>query len=190
MVMGKPRPLLSVLLLSLAGLFVICTEGLNFQSGRRIIIQRPFVALAPFVVGRASARADPPLVGRFEKLNGALSFIGSWDYRASKGPEAGELRFQKDGEVELVSKSGEVLAVGAVPWRYESAKSGDTSVRLSFTLDAEGYDVLILSGTLTTEGGPGRLMEGIIETGRAEIGARGGGPRKQVGEFSARSIGF
>ena len=155
------------------------------------------VALPP--AAPVNAAPQPPLVGRFEPLKGALSFIGSWDYAGTVGPPKGELRFLRDGDVELV-KDGAVLAVSAAPWKYESAKSAlETSVALSFTIDASGLaegeggydDVLILSGTVETvaaEPGQARAMTGVIEVGRAEVGARGGGPRKKVGEFTARGF--
>ncbi len=137
-----------------------------------------------------------PLVGRFEPLKGANSFIGSWKYEGTKGIPQGELVFLKNGEVELRSiatssngdddYSSRVLAVGAVPWKYISPKGANTMVTVSFTLDEDGQDdVLIFEGVVDSAGGPERTLEGIIATGRAEIGARGSGPMKQVGSFKA-----
>ena len=136
----------------------------------------------------SAAASGIPLMGRFEQLTGAKSFIGSWKYEATKGP-SGELVFLKNGEVELRSREdpSSVIGVGAVPWKYVSPKGRDTIVSVSFTLDADGQDdVLILQGTLDSAGEQGRIMEGSIETGRAEVGARGGGPRKRIGSFSAQ----
>jgi len=138
-------------------------------------------------------------VGRVEQLKGAKSFIGSWRYQANVEPSEGELVFLADGDVELrnltTSRTGDsesdILAVGAVPWKYASASKG-TMVTVSFTLDVEGQDdVLILQGNLDYSAAvsKGRFrMEGSIETGRAEIGARGAGPRTRVGSFSATRL--
>ncbi|GFH54118.1 hypothetical protein CTEN210_10594 [Chaetoceros tenuissimus] len=96
-----------------------------------------------------------PLIGRFEKLTGANAFIGKWSYEATKGVERGILVFLKNGEVELRSEDGEVIAVGAVPWKYVSPKGTDTIVTLTFTLDEyDQDDVLIFQGKLDSAGGP------------------------------------
>eukprot|EP00591_Stephanopyxis_turris_P002177 CAMPEP_0195530174 /NCGR_PEP_ID=MMETSP0794_2-20130614/32976_1 /TAXON_ID=515487 /ORGANISM="Stephanopyxis turris, Strain CCMP 815" /LENGTH=193 /DNA_ID=CAMNT_0040661623 /DNA_START=143 /DNA_END=725 /DNA_ORIENTATION=- len=150
----------------------------------------PSLILAPTAAHAdlASAASNGvPMLGRFEKLTGAMSFIGSWRYEANAGPKTGELVFLKNGEVELRSldDSSVVVGVGAVPWKYVSPKGGDTIVNVSFTIDA-GEDVLILQGAVDSAGGQERVLEGSIETGRAEVGARGGGPRKKIGSFSAR----
>ena len=132
-----------------------------------------------------------PLLGRFEKLSGANSFIGKWKYEATKGIRQGELVFLKNGEVELrsVEDTTRVIAVGAVPWKYVSPKGSDTMVTVTFTLDEEGQDdVLVFQGVLDAAGGPNREMEGAIATGRAEIGARGSGPMKKVGSFKAQFV--
>ena len=135
-----------------------------------------------------AAESGIPLIGRFEKLTGANAFIGKWSYEATKGVARGILVFLKNGEVELRSEDGEVIAVGAVPWKYVSPKGGDTIVTLTFTLDEyDQDDVLIFQGKLDSAGGPQRKMEGSIATGRAEIGARGSGPNK-VGSFQASFI--
>ena len=149
-------------------------------------------ALSPAPTGAnagagSTASVSVPLVGRFERLKGANSFIGSWQYEATEGVGRGVLCFLKNGEVELLSDdSSAVVAVGAVPWKYVSPKGTDTMVTVTFTLDEDGQDdVLIFQGTMDSMGGPGRTMEGSIATGRAEIGARGGSPMKQVGSFKA-----
>jgi hypothetical protein len=139
----------------------------------------------------SAAAKGVPLVGRFEKLNGANSFIGSWKYEATKGISKGELVFLKNGEVELRSSEDPtlVMAVGAVPWKYVPPKGSDTMVTVTFTLDEDDQDdVLIFQGLLDAAGGPNRDMDGIIATGRAEIGARGGGPMKKIGSFKGQFI--
>ena len=174
----------SVLLYLFFFLGLHTTTGLahGYSSVRRGLLAAPQLLMS------APAVAQPPLVGRFEPLKGALSFIGRWEYTATVGP-SGELRFLKSGDVELVDTGSQsTIAVSASPWKYESSKAGDEEISISFTLDVD--DVFILSGSLESMGGPGRLMKGIVETGRAEIGARGGGPREKIGEFTARSIGF
>eukprot|EP00957_Ditylum_brightwellii_P012201 921770-Ditylum_brightwellii.AAC.1 len=137
----------------------------------------------------SAAANGVPLVGRFEKLKGANSFIGRWKYEADKGIENGQVVFLKNGEVELRSYNDPsmVVAVGAVPWKYVSPKGSDTMVTVTFTLDEDGEDdVLIFQGTLDSAGGPDRMMTGAIATGRAEIGARGSGPMKKIGSFQAK----
>lgn len=130
-----------------------------------------------------------PLVGRFEQLKGANSFIGGWKYEATNGIPEGELFFLKNGEVELRSEES-IIAVGAVPWKYVAPKGADTIVRVTFTLDEDGQnDVLVFEGSFDAAAGPNRIMVGSIGTGRAEIGARGGGPIKQVGSFKATFLG-
>jgi len=139
----------------------------------------------------SAAAKGVPLVGRFEKLNGANSFIGSWKYEATKGISKGELVFLKNGEVELRSSEDPtlVMAVGAVPWKYVPPKGSDTMVTVTFTLDEDDQDdVLIFQGLLDAAGGPNRDMDGIIATGRAEIGARGGGQMKKIGYFKGQFI--
>ena len=177
----------SVLLYLFFFLGLHTTTGLahGYSSVRRGLLAA--FPTSPLLIS-APAVAQPPLVGRFEPLKGALSFIGRWEYTATVGP-SGELRFLKSGDVELVDTGSQsTIAVSASPWKYESSKAGDEEISISFTLDVD--DVFILSGSLDSMGGPGRLMKGIVETGRAEIGARGGGPREKIGEFTARSIGF
>ncbi len=137
----------------------------------------------------SAAASGVPLMGRFEALTGANSFIGVWKYTATKGIPEGELVFLKNGDVELRSAedSATVIGVGAVPWKYVSPKGTDTMVTVTFTLDEDDQDnVLIFKGTLDSSGGPDRTMEGEISTGRAEIGARGSGPMKKVGTFNAQ----
>ena len=138
----------------------------------------------------SAAASGVPLLGRFEQLKGANAFIGSWKYECTKGIPQGELVFLKNGDVELrsVDDSSVIIGVGAVPWKYVSPKGADTVVTISFTLDEDGQDdVLIFQGTLDTvnAAGPDRIMEGSIATGRAEIGARGSGPMRRVGSFKA-----
>jgi len=174
------------------------------QNNRRAFISKfPFLGTSvgcfacieawprPAKADLASAGASGvPMLGRFEKLAGANSFIGAWDYTGTKGPPAGELVFLKNGDVELRSldDSSVLIGIGAVPWKYVSPKGPDTMVRVSFTVDVEGQDdVFIFQGVLDSAGGPDRIMEGSIETGRAEVGARGGGPRKRVGSFAAKA---
>jgi hypothetical protein len=138
--------------------------------------------------GTQSANANSvPLVGRFEPLKGAKSFIGSWKYEATKGTPEGVLVFLKNGEVELRSSedSSTVIAVGAVPWKYVSPKGSDTMVVVTFTLDNGEDDVLIFDGLVDSVGGPDRVLQGTISKGRAEIGARGGGPLKEIGSFKS-----
>ena len=160
----------------------------NIGADRRTFFRvGTLVGLGLGLKSPGEARAsDVPLLGRFESLKGANSFIGNWQLEATKGP-SGELVFLGDGDVELRGPGAEVVAVSAVPWRYVSPKGGDTTVEVSFTLDCEcEKDVLIYQGTFDLAAGPGRIMRGSIETGRAEIGAKGGGPRKNVGMFTAR----
>ena len=136
----------------------------------------------------SAAESGIPLIGRFEKLTGANAFIGKWSYEATKGVARGILVFLKNGEVELRSEDGQVIGVGAVPWKYVSSKN-DAIVTVTFTLDEyDQDDVLIFQGKLDSAGGPQRIMEGSIATGRAEIGARGSGPFKKVGSFQASFI--
>jgi hypothetical protein len=153
------------------------------------VLPNALVAAFSLTIDKKVANAVP-LVGRFEALKGANSFIGSWKYEATKGISQGELVFLKNGEVELRSGSDDgsptVIAVGAVPWKYVSPKGADTMVTVTFTLDEDGQDdVLIFQGLVDSAGGPDRVLEGKIATGRAEIGARGSGPMKQVGSFKA-----
>lgn len=180
-------------------LSLLRVSSLNQSHGASAVQRRAFLsdALRPPVVAaalasapsRAAAVADGvPLVGRFEPLKGAKSFIGSWRYEATVGATDGVLCFLKNGEVELRARedTSAVVAVGAVPWKYVSPKGSDTRVTVTFTLDEDDQDdVLIFQGTMDSAGGPGRVLEGSIATGRAEIGARGGGPMKLVGSFKA-----
>jgi len=139
----------------------------------------------------SAAASGVPLVGRFEKLNGASTFIGTWKYEATKGIPQGDLVFLKNGDVELRSSEDStlVIAVGAVPWKYVSPKGSDTTITITFTLDEEGQDdVLIFQGVIDLAGGTDRDMEGIIATGRAEIGARGSGPMKKIGSFKGKFV--
>ena len=65
--------------------------------------------------------------------------------------------FLKNGDVELRSAddSSTVIGVGAVPWKYVSPKGADTMVTLTFTLDEDDQDnVLIFQGTMDAAGGP------------------------------------
>lgn len=164
----------------------------------KLALGGPAIGAACVAAGPWPAKADlasagangVPMLGRFEKLTGANSFIGNWKYEGTKGPPTGELVFLKNGEVELRSLNDPsiILGVGAVPWKYVSPKGQDTMVKLSFTIDADDEDdVLIFQGELDSAGGPDRMIEGSIETGRAEVGARGGGPRKRVGSFAAKA---
>ena len=139
----------------------------------------------------SAASSGLPMVGRFEQLKGANAIIGNWDYEATKGIKQGRLVFLKNGEVELRSTDdlSTVVAVGAVPWKYISPKGTDTLVTVTFTLDEDNEeDVLIFQGLFDAAAGPSRIMEGSIATGRAEIGARGSGPMKRIGSFKATFV--
>lgn len=171
--------------------------GTSSTAGVSPFLLSPSLPRPAFADLPGAAASGVPLLGRFEPLTGAKSFIGSWRYEGrGRGPEIGKLVFLKNGEVEFRSLEEEkedslstVLGVGAVPWKYVSPKGGDTIVTVTFTLDVDGEDdVLIFQASLDSAGGPQRVMEGSIETGRAEIGARGGGPRKRVGSFKAQFI--
>uniref|UniRef100_A0A7S1FUC2 Uncharacterized protein n=1 Tax=Corethron hystrix TaxID=216773 RepID=A0A7S1FUC2_9STRA len=161
------------------------------SARRRFFAGCSSALLSPMIVppSASGAAASVPLVGRFEPPRGASSFLGSWNYEATAGIPRGVLSFLKNGEVELLRYDDPklVLAVGAVPWKYVSPKGSDTFVTVTFTLDEDGEDdVLIFSGVLDSAAGPDdRVMEGSISTGRAEIGARGGGPMRKAGSFRA-----
>lgn len=156
----------------------------SILSGIGILVSIPNKANADL---NSAAEAGLPLVGRFEALKGAKAFIGTWKYEATTGISSGTLIFLKNGEVELWDEHHEqLLAVGAVPWKYGTVKGSENLVIVTFTLDQD--DVLIYQGILDSAGGPERVMEGTISIGRAEIGARGSGPRKEVGTFSAKYI--
>ena len=161
------------------------------ESRRRFFLDTflPHTLVATYALtSNTKSASGVPLVGRFEPLKGASSFIGRWKYEATKGIPQGELVFLKNGEVELRSgdDSSTVIAVGAVPWKYVSPKGADTMVTVTFTLDeVDQDDVLIFEGVVDSAEGPDRLLQGSIGTGRAEIGARGSGPMKRVGSFKA-----
>jgi hypothetical protein len=160
----------------------------NFLSGLGIVVltSLPNKANADL---QSAAEAGLPLVGRFEALKGAKAFIGAWEYEATVGIPSGKLVFLKNGEVELRdTKNEQVMGVGAVPWKYGTVKGSENLVVVTFTLDQDQEDVLIYEGILDSAGGPERVMEGTVSIGRAEIGARGSGPRKEVGTFSATFI--
>lgn len=194
---------------------------------------RPEAAFADL----ASAGANGlPLLGRFEPLRGASSFIGEWQICSTvgppDGPSAGVLTFQKDGDVVLRSADGKaMLGVSAAPWvrklrgvelnarpasilychstslidpvngaklahaehhltkcsarvpslsqRYVSPKSGETLVKVSFTMDAvEVGDVLYYEATVDSALGPERELRGSIETGFG----------RRVGSFTASPV--
>mmetsp|Transcript_5551 Transcript_5551/g.8205 ORF Transcript_5551/g.8205 Transcript_5551/m.8205 type:complete len:203 (+) Transcript_5551:61-669(+) len=184
----------------LVAFFAVRTQALSRALSRREMIKKSLAAggsIAAVSLGfeprpaiadlNSAAAGGLPLLGRFEPLKGAKSFIGIWSYQADFGP-SGQLAFLKNGEVELRSLENDsrIIGVGAVPWKYVSSKGSDTIVSVSFTIDAKGQnDVLIFQGSLDSAAGPDRTMQGTIETGRAEIGARGGGPRTRVGSFKA-----
>lgn len=164
-----------VLLLS----WMLSAVALKLPLSRSALVKGG-LALAAAPLTQQPAIADEP-------LKGAKAFIGSWKFEASKGP-TGELIFKRNGEVELRhGTEQQVIGIGAVPWQYVAPKGSDTMVSLSFTLDCESErNVLIYQGTVNSAGGPQRQMEGSVETGRAEIGARGGDyGRKRVGSFTA-----
>lgn len=158
----------------------------SIVSGAGIILSSPKNANADL---NSAAEAGLPLVGRFEALKGAKAFIGTWKYEATTGIPSGTLIFLKNGEVELWDDDhGQLLGVGAVPWKYGTVKGSENLVLVTFTLDQDQEDVLIYQGTLDASGGPARVLQGTVSIGRAEIGARGSGPRKEVGTFSAKFI--
>ena len=160
------------------------TSALTLQCGpsyRRRALLNAGAALSIFPLGGTQPAAA--------KDNAAKSFIGKWKLDATKGPSA-ELVFLRNGEVELRDGSSKVC-IGAVPWQYAAPKGGDSVVTLSWTLDCESErNVLIYQGTLDSAKDPAtRVMEGFIETGRAELGASGGDyGRKRVGSFSAMPV--
>ena len=143
---------------------------------RRAFMSRPALTLlaATFTaVGRlplpASAANNVPLLGRFEALKGAKSFIGRWELLTTEGPQ-GDLQLSKSGDVELRERgSNRILGYGTEPWSYFSAKGDDTLVRLSFNVDVDtaDYGVLVYRGVVDSAGGPDRVMEGtILSNGR------------------------
>jgi hypothetical protein len=82
-----------------------------------------------------------PLLGRFEALKGAASFIGTWQLGGpeSAGPR-GVLSLLRSGDVELRTASGAVIGLGTAPWTYVSPKGSDTTVALRFVLDVDDPD--------------------------------------------------
>uniref|UniRef100_A0A7S3QJ92 Uncharacterized protein n=1 Tax=Chaetoceros debilis TaxID=122233 RepID=A0A7S3QJ92_9STRA len=197
--MFNSRSLLSFLILihgtrALSQPVQVRTEKSNqrrafFKAFVPSFISLGYVAAKPEEASANAVSSGVPLVGRFEELKGANSFIGVWSYTATKGIKEGDLVFLKNGDVELRSAddSSTVIGVGAVPWKYVSPKGADTMVTVTFTLDEDDQDnVLIFQGTMDVAGGLDRTLEGEISTGRAEIGARGNGPLKKAGSFKAQ----
>ena len=131
---------------------------------------------APARADLASAGASGlPLVGRFEKLSGAASFIGDWTLYSTSGP-SGVLTLRRDGDVELRSRAGKLVGSGAKPWTYVSPKQGDSLVLVSFSIDSEEEDdVLYFEGAVDAALGPGRKLEGAVRTGYG----------RRVADFSA-----
>ena len=157
-------------------LFASTTSAL--QCSHRRLLLNAGVAAALGGVRPAAAKSEI-----------AKSFIGKWKLEASKGP-SGELVFLRNGEVELRDGTTKI-GIGAVPWQFVPPKGTDSMVTVSWTLDCEGErNVLIYQGSLdAAKEASDRVMEGVIETGRAELGARGGDyGRKRVGSFSAQPV--
>lgn len=166
---------------------IFLRQFFSFISVSNVLISSPIRANADL---KSAADAGLPLLGRFEALKGAKGFIGQWNYMATTGIPAGILVFSKNGEVELRSATSSdiILAVGAVPWKYRAVKGSNSLVIVTFTLDQNEDDVFIYQGTLNLENEHQITMKGTIYIGRAEIGARGSGPRKEIGSFSAHFI--
>ena len=111
---------------------------------------------------------------RSEPLTGAKFFIGTWALFADEGP-SGQLSFLRNGDVELRSGDGALLAAGAQTWSYVSPKTPDTIVRLSFALDcgpgAYDYSVGSRKGGVLLQKGGVFTYEGKLDSA-ADIGAR------------------
>ena len=124
-----------------------------------------------------------PLLGRFEALKGASSFIGTWQLGGaeSAGPR-GVLSLLKSGDVELRAASGSVIGLGTAPWTYVSPKGSETMVSIRFTLDVDDPDrdgfsgVFVYQGTLDSAGGPERVMVGVVNTNGRQAGSFSAAP--------------
>ena len=119
-----------------------------------------------------------PVPRRFEPLRGASSFIGRWRLYSTTGPQ-GYLTFLKSGDVELRSPDGRVLGLSVAPWTYVSPSKGETTVRVSFSIDADSEDgVLYFQGTVDSAGGATRELRGTFTTAFG----------KKLGDFTAEPI--
>lgn len=115
-----------------------------------------------------------PGTGRFEKLSGANSFIGDWSLTCTDGP-SGTLSLLRDGDVELRAPDGQLVGTSATPWTYKQREKGESTVQVFFSVDVSGFPPLLFMGTVDTEGGPGRKLEGSLTTGNG----------RAVGDFVA-----
>jgi len=140
---------------------------------------------------KVSADNGVPRIGRFERLKGANSFIGVWEFESTKGIRSGNLSLLKNGDVELRKSSEDdtaqaLVGVGAVPWKYVSPKRSDSLVTLYFALDEDGEDdVLIFQGTFDINADE-RVMNGTITVGGANISSRESNTPESVGYFKAK----
>ena len=154
------------------------------------IRRRAVVVVAPTALSIALARGataqEVPRLGRFEPLRGAVAFIAPrrWSLESDVPGLAGTLSFLKNGDAELRAAEGFLLGESASAWRYALSSDG-TSVTIGFTLDLVSVspDVLIMDATLDLV--TGSTLRGAVSTGRAETGARGAGPSRRLGTFSA-----
>ena len=125
---------------------------------------------------RSAAEQGLPMLGRFERLQGANAFIGSWELSATDGPQ-GTLSLLRDGDVELRASGGRLVGTGVAPWTYVSPPKGEPTVRVRFSLDVAGgeFDVLYYEAAVDSTAGPQRKLEGSLRTGYG----------RKVGDFSA-----
>ena len=170
------------------------SKGNQFDQRRRIFlptiasIASQVICFHPQIV---SANDGVPRIGRFERLKGANSFIGVWEFESSLGIRSGNLSLLKNGDVELRKSSGDntaesLVGVGAVPWKYLSPKGSDSLVTLYFTLDEDGEDnVLIFQGTFDANMDE-KVMDGTIAVGGANFSSRGINTPENVGYFKAK----
>ena len=130
-----------------------------------------FGGVQPAAADLVSAGASGlPLLGRFEPLKGAKSFIGRWRLYSTDGPQ-GELVFLKDGDVELRSEAGKLLGASVSAWTYKSPPKGENVVRVSFTLDVVSTgDVLYFQGAVDSAAGPARTLAGSIASSGRRVG--------------------
>jgi hypothetical protein len=130
-----------------------------------------------------AASSGLPLLGRFEPLRGAKSFIGTWELFTTESP-SGMLTLFKNGDVELRKggTSGAVIGVGTGAWKYIAPKGEETLVKLTFTMDVEGDDggIFVYEGTLDSAAGPDRALEGSLFTAGRTL--------RRIGGFSARPL--
>ena len=126
----------------------------------------------------AATAADVPLVGRFQRNEGAKEFVGDWRLETTTGCK-GRLVFRGDGDCQLYD-GAKLLGESAVPWKY-SGRQGVVAVSFTLDLPTISDDVLILDGTIEEDG----ALRGAVYAGDAEMGARGAGQKTKVGEFVA-----